>query len=215
MLIVGAKGFAKEVLEILFQKADLNQICFYDDISTDIPKQLYNEFRVLNKEQEVIELFRSDNRFTIGVGNPVVRYKMDKKFTTLGGDISSTISPLANIGHYGNQIGEGNNIMTGATITNDIQIGRGCLINLHCTIGHDTILGNFVEMSPGVHISGNCKIGDFCNLGTNSTILPKVSLGKNVIVGAGAVVTMDFPDNCLVVGIPATVKRELPPVEAE
>ena len=36
MLIIGAKGFAKEVLEILHQKNDLQNIVFYDDVNDDI-----------------------------------------------------------------------------------------------------------------------------------------------------------------------------------
>nr|WP_250349320.1 DapH/DapD/GlmU-related protein [Flavobacterium anhuiense] len=48
-------------------------------------------------------------------------------------------------------------------------------------------------------------MGEFSQIGANSTILPKVKIGKNVIVGAGSVVTKDIPDNCLVVGVPARI----------
>ena len=102
--------------------------------------------------------------------------------------------------------------MTGAVITNDVKIGNGVLINLNCTVGHDSSLGDFVEMSPGVHISGNCKVGAYSNIGTNATILPKVTIGNNVIVAAGAVVTKDVPDNCMVAGIPAIIKKEIEPL---
>ena len=125
----------------------------------------------------------------------------------------STKSPLAQIGHYGNSIGEGSNIMTGTVLTNDVKIGEGVLINLNCTVGHDSTIGDFVELSPGVHISGNCKIGSYSNIGTNATILPKITIGENVIFGAGSVVTKDVFDNCLVVGTPATIKKTLPKVE--
>lgn len=102
--------------------------------------------------------------------------------------------------------------MTGAIITNSIRIGNGCLINLNSTIGNDSVLGDFVECSPGVNISGNCKIGNYCNLGTNALILPKIKIGDNVIVGAGAVVTKDMPDNCLIMGMPAAIRKELEPL---
>ena len=38
-------------------------------------------------------------------------------------------------------------------------------------------------------------------------------IGKNVIIGAGSVVTKDVPDNCMVVGIPAKIKKELTPLQ--
>ena len=214
MLIVGAKGFAKEVLEVLYQLNDIENVVFYDDISEDLPKQLYERFDVLRITEDVQEYFHNvDNRFTIGIGGLVLRKKMFDKFTALGGEFTSTISPKANIGHFGNEIENGSNIMTGIVITNDIHLGKGVLLNLNCTIGHDSNIGDFVEMSPGVHVSGNCNIGSYSNIGTNATILPKITIGENVIVGAGSVVTKDVPSNCLVAGVPAVIKKELEPLK--
>lgn len=214
MIIIGAKGFAKEVLEVLHQGNQTNRVVFYDDVNADVPDVLYGIFTVLKSPDAAKEYFKkSDNRFTIGIGNPVLRKKLYDKFTALGGEIISTISPFAQIGHFGTQIGKGSNIMTGTAITNDVVIAEGVLINLNCTVGHDTTIGSFSELSPGVKISGNCTIGKYCVLGTNAVVLPKVTLGDNVIVGAGAVVTKDVPDNSLVVGVPAQKIKDLPPLE--
>lgn len=46
-------------------------------------------------------------------------------------------------------------------------------------------------------------------IGDNVTILPGVTIGNNVVVAAGAVVTKDIPDNTLVVGVPAKKIRDL------
>lgn len=214
MLVIGAKGFAKEVLEVLYQLNQLENLCFYDDVSNDIPNKLYDKFPVLRTTQEASIYFEeTSKKFTIGIGNPILRKKIYDKFTSLGGEFTSTISPFAQVGFFGNQIENGCNIMTGTIITSDIQIMKGTLINLNCTVGHDSIIGNFVELSPGVHISGNCKIGDFTVFGTNATMLPKLTVGKNVIVGAGSVVTKNLPDNCVAVGIPAKIIKELSPLE--
>ena len=49
------------------------------------------------------------------------------------------------------------------------------------------------------------RIGNSCWIGANAVILPRVELGDNVIVGAGAVVTKSFPSNVVLVGNPARV----------
>jgi len=214
MLIIGAKGFAKEVLEILYQLNQVDNIAFYDDVNNNIPDTLYNKFNVLKSNKEAQKFIsNSDNRFTIGIGNPSLRKQLYIRFIELGGIFTSVISPLAQIGHYGNHIEEGCNIMTGTVVTNGITIKKGVLINLNCTIGHDSIIGNFVELSPGVHVSGNCVIGDYSVLGTNVTVLPNVTIGKNVIIGAGAVVTKNIPDNSLAFGVPAKIIKSLKPLE--
>lgn len=214
MLIIGAKGFAKEVLEVVHQLKQLDNLAFYDDVNEDVPEKLFGQFPVLRTTLEASVYFKTvDNQFTIGIGNPELRKKLYDTFTSLGGEFTSTISPLATIGCYGNHIETGCNIMTGTVITSDITIKKGTLVNLNCTIGHDSVLCDFVELSPGVHISGNCTIGDYSVFGTNATMLPKLTIGKNVIIGAGSVVTKNIPDNCVAVGIPAKIIKELTPLE--
>ena len=215
MIIVGAKGFAKEVLEVIWQRDHSKNIVFFDNISKEIEGVLFGKFNVLRSIQEVENHFikTNDFTFTLGIGNPLNRYKLYNQFIEIGGKYVSTISPYARIGHFDNEISEGCNIMSGSIITNSVKISRGVLINLNCTIGHDCIIGEFVEMSPGTHISGNCNIGSFSVLGTNSAVLPKVSIGENVIIGAGAVVTKDIESNSLAVGVPAKIIKELPKIK--
>lgn len=206
MLIIGAKGFAKEILEVCHQNNEIENLSFYDDVNEDITGKLYEKFPILKSIEEAEDYFKNiDNRFTIGIGNPNLREKLYKKFIALGGTFCSTIAPTSIIGHYGNSIKEGCNIMQTVIITNDIIVGKGVIINQLASIGHDVVIGNFVEICPNVSISGNCIIGDKTFIGTNAVVLPKVSIGNNVIIGAGSVVTKDLPDNCTAVGIPAKI----------
>ncbi|MBP4140289.1 acetyltransferase [Flavobacterium sp. P4023] len=208
MLIVGAKGFAKEVLEVLHINDQLQHISFYDDVNVLTAKTLYNKFEIITDLETASEYFKNKSKlFTIGIGNPILRKQLFDKFTAIDGIYSSVISTNAKIGHYNTIIETGSNIMCGVVITNDVHIETGVLINLNCTIGHDTKIGKFVEISPGSNISGNCKIGDYSTIGTNVTVLPNITIGTNVIVAAGAVVTKDVPDNCMVAGVPAIIKK--------
>jgi sugar O-acyltransferase (sialic acid O-acetyltransferase NeuD family) len=213
MIIVGAKGFAKEVLEVLHQLNQLDHLVFYDDVNEDAPAFLYEQFPVLRTKEAAVHYFKTvDNRFTIGIGNPILRKRLASEFEAMGGDFTSTISPLAQIGHYGNTIEIGNNIMSDVLISNDVQIGKGCMIYFKSIITHDCIIGDFVEISPSVNLLGRCKIGNYTRIGSNSTVLPDVIIGENVIIGAGSVVTKDVPDNSMVVGVPAKIIKTLEPI---
>jgi len=205
MLIIGAKGFAKEVLEVLHQLKKLDNLAFYDDIN-NIDNLLFNKFPLLNSKKQVIKHFKSfDNSYTIGIGNPKLRKKMYDKFSLLGGDILSTISPNAEIGNYDIKIGKGTSILPKVVISNGVSIGKVCLIYYGTIITHDCKIGQFVEISPNATVLGRVTIGSYSQIGAGSIILPDIKIGMNVIVGAGAVVTKDIPNNSVVVGIPAKI----------
>jgi sugar O-acyltransferase (sialic acid O-acetyltransferase NeuD family) len=210
MLIIGAKGFAKEVLEILNQSNQYENVVFYDDLNDDLPEKLYDKFLILTTLIEAENYLKTiDNRFTIGIGNPILRKKLSDKFIALGGILTSTISLNAKFGSEEVAIGVGANILDGTVISNSVTIGVGCIIYYNAVITHDCKVGDFVEISPAAILLGRCKIGSFTQIGANATILPDITIGSNVIIGAGAVVTKDIPDNCLAVGMPAKIIKEI------
>lgn len=209
MLIVGAKGFAKEILEIIHFENELDNLAFYDDVNNDINGFLYDKFPVLKSLDEAKRYFETiDRRFTIGVGNPVLRNKLTEKFIRIGGTLTSVISSKSEIGSYGIEIGKGCQILGGVKISNDVKIGVGTMIYYNSVITHDVILGDFVEISPSVNILGRAKIGSFTHIATGAIIFPDVKIGDNVIVGAGSVVTKDVADNSIVVGVPAKIIKD-------
>lgn len=209
MLIIGAKGFAKEVLEVCHQNGELENLYFYDDVNYDTLDKLYNTFPILKLEQEAEKYFNTiDPRFTIGIGNPRLREMMVQKFSSLGGRLISTISPKSSIGTYDVTIGNGANILEGAIISNSVSIGIASIIYYHSIITHDCVIGDYVEISPNVKILGRVKIGNRTQLGSNCTILPDVTIGNNVIVGAGTVVLKDVPDNSTIVGNPGRIIKK-------
>ena len=210
MLIFGAQGFAKEVLEILYQNKYAKEIAFYDDINNDIGGKLYKQFKIIRSEAEAKDFFNKNGTFyTIGIGDPNLRKEIYKKFSALGGVMYSTISTESSIGSFETYIGIGCNILPGVRISNNVSIGKGCIIYYNSIIAHDTTIGDFVEVSPSANILGRVKVSNYTHIGANATILPDITIGKNSKIGAGSVVTKDIPDNVLVVGTPAKIIKSI------
>ena len=86
------------------------------------------------------------------------------------------------------------NAQHGVVIEDDVQVGSHCSIYSISTI--DDTFGKVV-------LKRNCKIG------SHSTVLPGVIVGKNSIIGAHSLVNRDIPDNVVAFGVPAIVVRKL------
>lgn len=90
-----------------------------------------------------------------------------------------------------------------------IRIGKNCMIGPKTCIyavGHPLEPD---ERAKGIGLPEEVVIGDNCWIGGGVTILPGVTLGDNVVVGAASVVTKSFPSNVVVAGNPAKIIREL------
>lgn len=98
---------------------------------------------------------------------------------------------------------EGCIICAGTVLAVDSVIGKHSIINLSCTVGHDTVLEDYVTVYPGSNISGNVIVGEETELGTGMQIIQGKKIGKQSIVGAGSVVVKDIPERCTAVGNPA------------
>ncbi len=74
-------------------------------------------------------------------------------------------------------------------------------IGANCTILPNVLIG---KKRPDIDYC-DILIGNNCYISTGVTILGPVQIGNNVIIAAGAVVNKDFPDNCIIGGVPAEI----------
>ena len=84
--------------------------------------------------------------------------------------------------------------LNGDVIEDNVQIGS------HCSIYSTSTIDN---TSGKIYLKNNCRIG------SHTTILPGVSVGKNSVVGAHSLVNKDIPDNVVAYGVPAKVIKKL------
>jgi sugar O-acyltransferase (sialic acid O-acetyltransferase NeuD family) len=207
MVIIGAKGLAKELLQIVEDYNNAKNLVFFDDINLDEPTLLYDKYSVLRTEEEVINHFSTDNRFILGLGTPKLRGKLYKGFKAIGGELYNLIDNTTTIGSYVT-LGEGLTLMSGVKVSNGVKMGKGLLAYYDSIITHDVEIGDFVELSPGCKLLGHVKIGDQVHVGSGAIILPRLQIGEGAIIGAGAVVTKDVEPHTVVVGNPAKVLKK-------
>lgn len=203
-VIFGAGGFGREVKMLLDQinltNGKFNFIGYYDDgieRGTQINNhQVLGNLEDLSKVEDEIEVI-------IAIASPEIKKKIVNALKKSNFNFPILIHPNVLIGSESVSIGKGTIICAGCIITCNIKIDEFVILNLCCTVGHDTIIKSFSSFMPSVNISGEVLINENVYVGTGAKIINQLEIGANTIVGAGAVVSKSLPENCTAVGIPA------------
>lgn len=117
-------------------------------------------------------------------------------------------------------IGKNCNICAHTLIENNVIIGNNVTIKSGVYLWDGVVLEDNVFIGPNATFTNDKKprskqypeafdktiIQKGASIGANATLLPGITIGRNAMVGAGAIVTKDVPDNAIIVGNPAYIK---------
>jgi len=107
-------------------------------------------------------------------------------------------------------------VTTGIMLPETVTLGRRVQIEHFggIIIHGQTVIGDDCIIRQGVTIGNNSRQPDFAphvgnrvEIGAGAKIIGPITIGSDVAIGANAVVITDVPDNCIAVGVPATIKR--------
>lgn len=153
---------------------------------------------------------------------------MITKDVKLGQNVKIFQPDLVNL--YGCELGDNSKVGAFVEIQKGAKIGKNCKVSSHSficegvTIEDDVFVGHNVsfinDKYPRSTTNGKLQteknwvcvptiVKKGASIGTGSIILCGVTIGKNVIIGAGSVVTKDVPENSVAFGVPAKVVRSL------
>lgn len=207
LIIFGAGGFGREVAWAIDRINKVNPtwnlLGFIDD-NEEIQGTVIDGNRVLGRSEDILSF--PDAYIVCAVGASRTREIIIGNLKRINPHIhfGTVIDPSVAMSDTVS-IGEGTIICANNIITVNITIGCHVIINLACTIGHDSVLGDFATLYPTVNVSGMTTIGRATEIGTGTQIIQGKKIGDYSVAGAGAVIVSDIKENSLAVGCPAKV----------
>ncbi len=215
IVIFGGGLHANVCIDIIEKESLFNIVGIIDSIA-EVGETMFG-YPVIGKQENIVDIvakFGIDGGF-ISIGDNYSRcYVRDfivskiPKFKFI-----NAIHPTVAIGRNV-KIGVGNVIMAGAIINPDSEISDFCIVNTGAQLEHNCFMDEFSHLSAGSITGGKVIIGKFSSICLNVTLIDRIRIGENTVVGSGAVVLNDLPDNVLAFGNPARIIRTRVPGES-
>ena len=208
ILVVGASGHAKVVLDI-FEKQGRHQVVGLLDDFKPVGTTMFG-YEVVGSVAEVSQLATQllvDGLF-VAIGDNFIRSQIVERLKSIASHLPfvSAVHPSAQIAR-GVNLGRGCSVMAGVVINSDSAIGDFCILNTNSSVDHDNRLGSFSSLAPRVATGGNVFLDECSAVGIGAVVLHGRKIGRHAVVGAGSVVTRDIPDQTVAYGAPAKVVR--------
>jgi sugar O-acyltransferase (sialic acid O-acetyltransferase NeuD family) len=209
IVIIGAGGFARELRWLLEELEEVTPGTweFAGYAISDLKK-----LGPRDSKEEVIgdlDFLRANTQLfsalAMGIGAPVPRLKVSSELSeTFDATYwPALIHPSVRYQQRSCSFGHGSIVCAGVIGTVNLRVEPFALIDLNCTLGHESTIGRAAVLYRAANISGQVSIGDGALVGTGAQILQGLQVGAGATVGAGAVVTKSVPAGETVAGVPA------------
>lgn len=203
LLMAGAGGHSKVVLDAVLNRAPERQLVISDDRAAEGRMTLLG-FPVIAPLLDKLTIV-AGRSIHVALGSNRMRQKISLDALQLGYVLESVIHPAACVAATA-FLAAGTLVAARAVIGPDARIGRGCIVNHSAIVDHDCSIGDWVHVAPGVVLGGGVVVEDGAMVGAGAIVLPGCRIGAWAVIGAGAVVIRDVVANECVMGVPAKAK---------
>ncbi|MDF8327482.1 MULTISPECIES: acetyltransferase [Aeromonas] len=197
--ILGASGHGKVIAEIA-ELNNFNEIHFFDDRWPQLTQLAH--WSVFGNSDVLLKSAHRYDLVVVAIGHNATRVNKLRQLQKIGAIISPLVHPNAVVSRYAS-LGAGTVVMANTVVNPFASVGEACILNTAACIEHDCVLADGVHISPGAKLAGGVNIGLQTWVGIGAQIKQLVSVGDEVVVGAGATVIRDVPHHQIVVGTPA------------
>ncbi|MCQ2497591.1 MAG: acetyltransferase [Lachnospiraceae bacterium] len=205
LVIFGAGGLGKEVVNLI--KAINSVENKYELLGYVVDTKYFNGnqkvhgYDVLGTEKWIID-HADAVKCVCAVGRPLDRRSIMQRLEKDGVQFETLIHPDCFIDETA-VIGDGTIIQSKCSVSCDVTIGKGGLLNGDVIIGHDCTIGEYVTIYPRGQISGKAVIGNGCLLGSMTFLNEKVKVGDEAVIAPGSIVLTRVKEKTHVMGNPA------------
>lgn len=213
LIIVGTGGTSIDILDAVRATHDtgggqFHPVAFLDDS----PERIGSIVHGLPVEGPLESAGSyTDCWFISGIGGPATFVDRPRIIERLGVPLerfativhpTASVSPLATIGH-------GTAVLQHVTVNSRAVVGNHVVILPNSVVSHDCVVGDYTCIASGATLAGRVTVKECAYLGANCSVIGDVTVGTGTLVGIGAVLLKDAPDDSVFVGNPARRLRSM------
>jgi len=207
LVIVGCGGFGREVVEFINLINDVeptwNFLGFVDDNKEAKTVEGYN---IIGGLEDLYKM--ADKVYAcIAIADIGSRKRLADECEKHGVKFATIVSPDLKVRGKLCTIGEGSIIATGCELAINSHVGKHCILNTGAGLGHDTVIGDFVDMMPFTAVMGDVHIGSYCYFGVRSTVINGMKIADHCTIGACGCVIKNLEESGTYVGVPVKLVR--------
>jgi sugar O-acyltransferase (sialic acid O-acetyltransferase NeuD family) len=200
LLIYGAGGHAKSVMEIVRQSGEYAIAGIVDDNPALTGKQVLG-IPVLGT-RAILPALRAQSVTLAanGVGGIVdigVRLRLFELLAGYGFNFPTLVHPRVAV-EPSARLGEGVQVFANAYIGAEAELQARCMVNTNAVVSHDCVIGAYTHIAPGALLAGHVHVGERTLVGMGVTVHIGVRIGDGVRIGNGAIILADVPDQTIV-----------------
>jgi len=208
IVLFGGGNQAHYTIDIIEKEGKYNIVGIIDSVH-EIGSERFG-YKILGRQDNLKEIISEYNIHggVISIGDNWSRYYVSQQIIQNIPDFKfvNAIHPSVIIGNT-TELGYGIVAMAGCIFNPKAKIGNFTFFATGAQVEHDNIINDFASISAGSLTGGYVTLGKFSAITLGVTVLDRIKIGENTVVGAGSLVTKSLPDNVLVYGNPCKIIR--------
>jgi sugar O-acyltransferase (sialic acid O-acetyltransferase NeuD family) len=209
IVLIGGGNQAHYTIDIIHKEGKYNIVGIIDSIH-NVGSDRFG-YKILGRQEDIKNIIKEYNIYggIISIGDNWVRHSVSEYIKNLIPlfKFVNAIHPSVIIGENV-EIGEGVVMMAGCIINPKSKIGNFTFFATGAQVDHDCNICDYASISAGSVTGGYVTLGKYSAITLGVTVIDRLNIGENTVVGAGSLVLKNLPNDVLAYGNPCKIIRK-------